>query len=201
MRSVVWLAVAASVGIACRSPAEERRGYAGVPVVVADTLWRFPSGATVPSPLRTKLEYLGRIDDAGGPYLVTAGFDCTACDAGPTVLLQTVVHEQSDGGDVPGWYAYPGKIRSYHNDSIAMATRLFWGRCLPDRGPGLVQFATDHDSIGRPIRELVRLTEIRGGRLRDDSILVSPPTVAVLRPALRERACREIPPRDGYGGL
>lgn len=170
---------------------------AGVPAIVDDTLWRFPSGATVPSRLRAAITYIGRIDGDGGPYLLASGVECSHCDAGLTVLLQPA--RDSVGyleREVPGWYVYPGPIRDTGTDSVMLASRLFWGHCLPGRAPGILQFATEYDTVGAVKRRIVRLTEVRNGSLAEDSITASPPDTSAVRRPIDAGTCREIPPAD-----
>lgn len=170
--------------------------YAGTPVVEQDTVWRFPSGATAVTTLQQEIQYIGTIqDERNGPYLVASGVECNFCDAGLSVLMKSV----RDGnpppdGPAPGWYAYPGDVTEM-NGGLVFRSRLFWGRCLPERGSGLVQFATEFDTLGRQERHVVYVTEIRDGRLVDDSLMVRPPAVTDLEPRLADARCREIPPR------
>ena len=187
-----------------------RRGdasYAGTPSVEGDTLLRFPSGAAYVSGMRSELSYLGQIPDGDrGPFVLVAGVECEGCDAGLSVLLRSVRDPAFISGDTStersaGWYAYPGRILHFDDGAPIIDSRLYWGRCLPDRAPGVVQFATDFDSAGRQVRSLVRITEIRRGRLVDDSILQSPPTPSAVQPALRAGTCREVAPREQHGGL
>lgn len=170
---------------------------AGVPAIVSDTVWRFPSGATVPSRMRAAIEYIGRIDGEGGPYLLASGVECNYCDANLSVLLQAVSDTSGFlSRDVPGWYVYPGTIRSLGFDGVVdMESRLFWGECRADRGPGLLQIATEYDTPGRG-RRIVRLTEVRSGRLVDDSLGPGGLDTAALRHRVESGRCHEIPPRE-----
>lgn len=183
---------------ACRM--QEPSRYAGTPVIRDDTLWQFPSGATAATYLRAEFVYIGLLtDSAGNAYVLASGVECSGCDAGLSVLLQAadVVGTPPDA-HVPGWYAYPGEIRE-ESGVPSFRSRLFWGRCFPDRGPGLVQFATEFDTLGQPARALVRITEIRGGRLVDDS-LAHAPSVDTTRSARGDGSrCQEIPPRVQWG--
>lgn len=186
---------------ACTGRAEDP--YAGTPTIEGDTLLRFPSGARYAGGLRNELTYLGRIyDDVGGTFLVMAGIECRDCDGGLTVLIRSVADSGAEPVfPTPGWYAYPGRLVHYDDERPMLESRLFWGRCLPGRGPGLVQFATEFDSVGERSRHVVHLTEIRNGRLVDDSIAVSRPSIATVRPAVAAGACREVPARAQVGGL
>lgn len=176
--------------------------FAGVPALVNDTVWRFPSGATVPSRLRAAIEYIGLIDGEGGPYLLASGVECNYCDADLTVLLQPAADSVAYiERDMPGWYVYPGPIRSAGTDSVMLASRLFWGRCLSGRAPGLLQFATEYDSAGAVQRRIVRMAELRDGRVVEDSIVVSPPDTSDVRGPVDAGTCREIPPREQMSGF
>ena len=192
------LVVGLSVMIAAACQRSSDGPYAGTPSVEGDTLLRFPSGEAYVSGLRSSLAYLGRIpDQIRGPYLVVAGVECEDCDATLSVLLRSARDSAfTQGGRHAGWYAYPGRIDSYELDGLIMDSRLFWGRCLPGRGPGLVQFATEFDSTGTQRRKLVRVSEIRGASITDDSIVLSPPAPSAVEPAVRAGTCREVPPRE-----
>lgn len=178
---------------ACRTEAPSR--YSGTPVIVNDTLWQFPSGATAATYLRAEFLFIGLLTDTTGhAYLLASGVECTHCDAGLSVLLQAVGDIGTPPATpVPGWYTYPGELLE-QTGMPSFRSRLFWGRCLPNRGPGLVQFATEFDSVGQQTRALVRLTEIRDGRLVDDS-LPNAPSIDTTRTADGRRECREIPPQ------
>ncbi len=131
-----------------------------------------------------------------------AGVECEGCDAGLSVLLRSVHDPAFDPSERNvGWYAYPGRILHHEDETPILDSRLFWGRCLPGRGPGIVQFVTEFDSAGRRIRHLLRTSEIQRGRLVDDSIVQSPPTPTAVQAAVQARTCREVPPQQQYGGL
>lgn len=189
--------VAGALGC-CR--AEASSPYTGTPVLENDTLWRFPSGATAATWLRAEAAFLGLLtESAGHAFLLASGVECSHCDAGLSVLLQAAgtVGTPPDTS-VPGWYAYPGEIRE-ETGLLTFRSRLFWGRCLPERGPGLVQQATEFDTLGRPARSIVRLTEIRGGRLRDDSLAPTAGVDATIQAGVDRGGCREIPPKPQWG--
>jgi len=182
---------------------EPRTGaFAGVPVIERDTLWRFPSGALLPTPLRAAVRYLGRLDAEGGSYVLASGVECQDCDAGVSVFLQSV-HEPAARLEQanPGWFSYPGPTRHFETEALMMDSRLFWGRCLPGRAPGLVQFATEYDTAGQRVRDLVRLAEVRGGRLVADSIVGASMRVDAVQAAVAARSCHEVPPVAQHGGF
>ena len=198
MKPLPWrpviIAGALLLAAACESHVPDP--YAGTPVVERDTVWRFPSGATAVTALQQEIQYIGTIPDAtNGPYVVASGVECNFCDAALSVVIKSV----RDGnppptGPAPGWYAYPGDLTDM-GGMLVSRSRLFWGRCLPGRAPGLVQFATELDTLGRQARHVVYLTEIRKGRLIDDSLIVRPRAVTDLEPRLSDGQCREIVPR------
>jgi hypothetical protein len=67
--------------------------YSGVPVALDDSTLRFPSGATwIPGLYR--LEYVGQVPaQVKAPYLLIAGYECTACD----VTISLLFRSPSDG--------------------------------------------------------------------------------------------------------
>lgn len=196
-RALIGAIVAGALG-GCRIEASSP--YAGTPVLENDTLWRFPSGATAATWLRAEARFLGLLtDSAGHAFLLASGVECSGCDAGESVLLQAAgtVGTPPDM-PVPGWYPYPGEIHE-QTGHRSFSSRLYWGRCLPDRGPGLVQQATEFDTLGLPARSIVRMTEIRGGRLRDDSVPSAPGVDATIQGSVERGDCREIPPKPHAG--
>ncbi len=178
--------------------------FAGVPSLVDDTVWRFRSGVTVPSRLRTEIEYIGRIDAEGGPYIVASGIECTGCDATRSVLLQPAVDSIGYlNDDFAGWYVYPGPIRSFEMDPVEtiITSRLFWGACVAGRAPGMLQFISEREMPGAPQRDLVRFTEIRRGRLVDDSTTAPTPDTSDIAGAVRAGRCHEVPPREQWSAF
>ncbi|MBA3890911.1 MAG: hypothetical protein H0X64_10285 [Gemmatimonadaceae bacterium] len=134
--------------------------------------------------------------------MVASGVECSGCDASLSVLLQAVGDTVGFlGRDTKGWYVYPGPIRNYETDSLLLVSRLFWGECREVGVPGLLQFATEYDSMGARHRDVFRSTEVRDGRLVDDSVMASPPDTLVVRGAVSRGACREIPPREQAAGF
>lgn len=191
-------AVTLSVLLACRT--EHPSSFAGTPVLRDDTLWHFPSGATAATYLRAEVEYIGLLTDTTGrAYVLASGVECSHCDANLSVLLQAAGDVATPPDTpVPGWYPYPGELREETGTS-RFRSRLFWGRCVRGRGPGVLQFATEFDSLGRQSRAVVRLTEIRDGRLVDDSLAYTPSIDTTVVARADRTACREIPPRVQWG--
>lgn len=206
-RSPVRRVAHAAAALACAAllaacAAEASDPYAGTPVVEGDSLLRFPSGARVAPGLHAELRYHGRLADAeGGPWLVTSGVQCEGCDAEPSVVLRSVHAPPGAAWEEPGWHAHPGRIVAYDTDRPMLESRLFWGRCLPGRPPGVVQFATEFDGTGRPARALVLLSEVRDGRLRADSLVQAPPAPSAVDAAVRAGRCREVAPEEQVGGF
>lgn len=196
------IGAALAAGCAAEPAAGRADPYAGAPVVEGDTALRFPSGVRVASGLRARLRYHGRLPDAaGGPWLVVSGVECDECDAGPSVLVRSVRAAPGAAWEGPGWHAAPGRVISFDTDLPLLESRLFWGRCLPGRPAGVVQFATEFDSTGRATRALVLLSEVRRGRLHEDSIVQAPPAASAVEPAVRAGRCHEVAPEGQIGGF
>lgn len=198
---VLSLTACAAFIAGCTPGAEHT--FAGTPVVEGDTMLRFPSGAVHASGIRAALQYLGRLEDvAGGPFLLTTGIECQDCDAGRSVVLRSA-RDAADRSGVrgPGWYAYPGRITHFDDERPLFDSRLFWGWCLPGRALGVVQFATEFDSLGRRVRDVVFLSEVRAGQVVDDSITTAPPGLGALWPARQAGRCREVKAEPQSGGL
>lgn len=173
-------------------------GYSGIPELVGDTLLRFPDGSEYVSGFR-HVEFVGAIPaERKAPFIIIAGNECDACDAPPSVLMRS----PSDGrvrdlSHVPGWHPYPGRVIAYNEDSVVVSqSRLFWGRCVPERPPGIVEFRTDFARDGaEPLRE-VHITEIEADSLlewrRDATVRLLATTLV----QVQARVCAEVPPRD-----
>jgi hypothetical protein len=172
-------------------------GYAGTPVVVGDTL-RFPDGSRYVSGF-SNVEYIGTIPArTKAPFIIIAGHECSACDAPPSVLMRS----PSDGttrelAGLPGWHAYPGRVIAYNDDSAVVShSRLFWGRCLPERPPGLIEYRSEFPGNGsEPAREVL-ITEVEGDSLVAWRRVATTRLLATTLVQVQAKECAEVPQRD-----
>jgi hypothetical protein len=193
---VVLAAIATAAWTGCdrRAAAD----YAGVPVVVGDTVLRFPSGAQYVSGFRN-VEYIGAIPaERKAPFIIIAGHECGECDAPPSVLMRS----PSDGrvrelAGLPGWHPYPGRVIAYNEDSTVVShSRLFWGHCLPERPPGLAEFRTEFVRSGAEPERSVLITEIEGDSLIAWRRVATTRLLASTLVQVQAKECAEIPQRD-----
>lgn len=179
--------------LACEhAPAPD--AYSGTPTVVGDTI-RFTAADYV-SPL-VQPEYIGQLPGTSkAPFLIFSGVECSDCDAGRTVLM----HSPSDGvvkisRGLAGWYPYPGAVIDGTSGDTVSNSRLFWGKCLPDRAPGMVEYATQFAS-GKPADSAVVVTEIRDDMLVSDTLHAPQATVEVTVAEMYQGGCQEVPPHE-----
>lgn len=193
-RSVVVIVIIAMT-TGCDAGARATR-HRGVPVVVADTLLRYPDGSTLPVGLHD-VAFIGQLPAAtAAPFVIVAGRECDHCDAPAFVIVRA----PSDGAvpsvhAVPSSHPYPGRTSGV-DGSVGSESRLFWGDCLPQRAPAVISFRTDFGVPGEePLREL-RITEVQGDSLIDWRMV---PDVRVLAATLlqaRGPRCAEVVARD-----
>jgi hypothetical protein len=190
-------AVAIGTSGAC-DRADSPDGYSGTPIVIGDTLLRFADGSEYISGFRN-VEYIGTIPArTRAPFIIIAGHECRDCDAPPSVLVRS----PSDGpvrelSGLPGWHPYPGRVIAYGDDSAVVShSRLFWGNCLPERPPGLIEFRSEFAGDGsEPARE-VRISEIDGDSLIGWRRVATTRLLATTLVQVQAKECREIPQRD-----
>jgi hypothetical protein len=182
---------------ACRpKPSAE---FAGTPNIVGDSALRFSSGTEVATRFRS-IEYLGQIPDpAGGPpFLLIRGVECADCDAPMSVLLFSPRQPPpKPARDLLGWYAHPGTLTALEDSTMLRETAFYWGECIADREPGVVQFATEFEA-GRKVREVVRIAEIRDGRLVAEERPAGAVDPAAVEREVGAGRCRAVPPQAQY---
>ena len=171
--------------------------YTGTPIVVGDTL-RFPDGSEYVSGF-TNVEYIGSIPAATrAPFIIIAGHECDDCDAPPSVLMRS----PSDGPvrrltGLAGWHPYPGRVVAYNNDSTVIShSRLFWGLCLPERPPGLIEYRIEYSGGGAEPYRQVQITEIDGDSLIGWRRVATTRLLATTLVQVQAKACAEVPQRD-----
>ena len=172
--------------------------YVGVPEVIGDTALRWPNGAEYVSGFRG-VEYIGAIPaERKAPFVIVAGHECADCDAPPSVLVRS----PSDGPvrtftGLRGWHPYPGRVIAYNEDSVVVShSRLFWGRCLPERPQGLVEFRTDFARNGGEPERSVLITEIDSDSLVEWRRVATTRLLATTLVQVQSKECAEIPQRD-----
>jgi hypothetical protein len=198
VRRACAVASFAALAIVACDRTSARSGYSGTPEVIGDTLLRFPDGSEYVSGFRN-IEFIGSIPaETKAPFLIIAGNECADCDAPPSVLLRS----PSDGpvrdfSSLAGWHPYPGRVIAYNEDSVVVAhSRLFWGQCMPERPPGLIEYRTDYGRNGLEPRREVRITEVEADSLlewrRDANVRLLATTLV----QVQARVCTEIAQRD-----
>ena len=172
--------------------------YVGVPEVIGDTALHWPNGAEFVSGFRG-VEYIGAIPaERKAPFIIVAGHECADCDAPPSVLVRS----PSDGPvrtftGLRGWHPYPGRVIAYNEDSVVVShSRLFWGRCLPERPQGLVEFRTEFARNGGEPERSVLITEIDADTLVEWRRVATTRLLATTLVQVQSKECTEIPQRD-----
>ncbi len=130
-------------------------------------------------------------------FLLVSGWGCSDCDAEQEFVLRKLgdgrsAWRESRAGD----FVAPGTSTDYEDDSrVVSKTRLYWGLCLDDIGPTVVQIDSLHqvglDSvwlvIARPTRDSIRRHE----EAAPSAVLSS------IKARLAGDMCHEVPPRSG----
>jgi hypothetical protein len=172
--------------------------YAGTPAVIGDSLLRFPGGKEYVSGF-SNVEYIGSIAaQRKAPFIIIAGHECRACDAPPSVLMRS----PSDGPvreltGLPGWHPYPGRVIAYTEDSAVVShSRLFWGQCLPERPPGLIEYRTEFPRDGNEPQRDVLITEIDADSLIEWRRVATTRLLAATLVQVQAKQCAEVPQRD-----
>ena len=172
--------------------------YAGVPEVIGDTALRFADGSEYVSGFHG-VEYIGTIPaERKAPFIIVSGHECADCDAPPSVLVRS----PSDGtvrtfAGLQGWHPYPGRVIAYNEDSVVLShSRLFWGRCLPERPQGLIEYRTDFARNGGEPERAVLITEIESDSLVELRRGATTRLRAATQVQVQARECAEIPQRD-----
>ena len=173
-----------------------RAQHRGTPVVVDDTMLRYPDNSTLTLGVGD-ITFIGQLDaERAAPFVVVAAEGCSVCDSPEAVLLRAPSAGRVAAGDTRGAHPYPGRTYRSLDGGMRSFTRLFWGRCLPQRPPGVISFRSEFGFPGaEPLRE-VRITEVHGDSLLDWRMV---PEVRVLAAALqqvRARQCTELPSRE-----
>ena len=192
----VLVAAATVLAAGCDRAAGAGR-YTGIPTVIGDTL-RYPDGSAYVSGF-TNIEYIGSLPAATrAPFVIIAGHECDDCDAPPSVLMRS----PADGpvrrlAGLAGWHPYPGRVIAYNEDSAVLSySRLFWGLCLPERPPGLVEYRTEYSrGSSEPYRQ-VQITEIDGDSLIGWRRVATTRLLATTLVQVQAKECAEIPQRD-----
>lgn len=170
--------------------------HRGPPVVVGDTLLRYPDGSTF-APGLHDLVLVGHLPAAtAAPFVIVAGRECERCVAGSFVtVLAPSGGPVRDLAGLREWHAYPGRTRS-DDGTVVAEGRLFWGSCVPQRPPAVISYRTEFGGPGEETLREVRITEVHGDSLLQWRMV---PQVAVLTATLlqvRARQCTELDPRE-----
>ena len=187
---VIILAATACDALSRRPP------HRGVPVVVDDTLLRYPDSSTLALGAGA-LAFIGQFDaERAAPFVVVAAHGCESCGASDAVLVRAPSHGRVAIGDTRGEHPYPGRSLDAASGSVRSHARVFWGECMYQRPRGVVSFRTEYGAVGdAPVREH-RITEIRGDSLIDWRREADVRSLAATLQQVRTTRCVELPPRD-----
>jgi hypothetical protein len=179
----------ALVGVAGAATSEE-----ALPRVVGEGTLQWPDGHQVVTTL-FGVKVIGQLPASKkSPYLILAGRVCKECDANVSIYI----HSPADGPLRPESsqprYSYPGKVRYYMDGSPLSEARMFWGRCLPSLGPGIVWYQHDKQEDGTWKRS-VYIVEVIGDSL-NGRFLDRPPRVQTTLQLVRAGQCQEVPGED-----
>ena len=173
-----------------------RSHHRGTPVVVGDTMLRYPDGSTL-APGAGDIALVGQLEaETSPPFIIIAAHACTMCETPDAVLVRAPSAGRMIEGDRRGSHPYPGHAVAVEDGSVRAYSRVFWGECLPERPQGVLSFRSEFGWPGdEPSRE-VRITEVHGDSLLDWRTV---PDVRLLIAAVqqvRARKCTELMARD-----
>ena len=195
MKRFVAIVVSILASAGCDAGTRATR-HRGVPIVIADTMLRYPDGSRLVVGLRD-VAFIGQLPALhAAPFVIVAGRECDDCDAPVFVIVRA----PADGAvesihDVVASHPFPGRIGDVDGATLS-ESRLFWGECLPQRAPTVLSFRTDFGVPGEePLREL-RITEVQGDSLIEWRMPPDPRLLAAALFQVRTRRCTEVAPRD-----
>ena len=173
-----------------------RTQHRGTPVVVDDTVLRYPDSSTF-LPGVGDVAVIGQLEaETAAPFVIIAAHGCHACEHPDAVLVRAPSTGRVTEGDRRGMHPYPGHTFRGASGSIRTFARVFWGECLPQRPPGVVSFRSEFDGPGdEPLREL-RITEVHGDSLIDWRTVPDVRMLAAALQQVRARRCTELPARE-----
>jgi hypothetical protein len=166
----------------------------GLPRVVSDHILEWPDGRRFITTL-FGVRVVGQLSATTKlPFLILSGRGCTECDADESIYI----HSPSDGpmqneGSQPR-FSYPGRLSSYLDGSLLSRSRMFWGRCLADRGPGIIWFQQEKQQDGT-WKPSVYSAEIIGDNVKSD-FQIPPPPIQTTLGRVKSGACRELRGRN-----
>jgi hypothetical protein len=141
------------------------------------------------------LAYLGVLDPGGGatPYFLFSGRPCANCPNDKALLLL----RPPVGSNVPQLtsFVYPGKLFEARSHALAMDSRAFFGRCLPNRKDVYVVFQRERVDR-RGMQQSVLVAEADGEHLKEQLIERGLPRIEKTLRMVREKACHEVPGRN-----
>jgi hypothetical protein len=169
--------------------------YRGTPVVIDDTLLRYPDSSTLALGVGD-LAFIGQLDaERTSPFVIVAAHGCEACESPDAVIVRAPAAGRMVNGDTRGAHPYPGRTHSAQDGSVRSYTRLFWGHCLPQRPPGVVSFRSAYSGVGdEPLRD-VRITEVHGDSLLDWRTIAEVRLLTATLQQVRAGECTEMPAR------
>ena len=173
-----------------------RTQHRGTPVVVDDTLLRYPDNSTLMLGVGD-ISFIGQLDaESAAPFVIVAAAGCDMCDSPDAVLIRAPSAGRVAAADTRGAHPYPGRSYRPLDGAMRSFTRLFWGRCLPQRPPGVISFRSEFGFAGdEPLRE-VRITEVHGDSLLDWRMVPEVRVLAATLQQVRAQECTELAPRE-----
>lgn len=169
--------------------------HRGTPVVVDDTMLRYPDSSTL-APGAGSLTFIGQLEAGNAaPFVIIAAHGCEACGGPDAVLVRAPASGRVTPGDTRGEHPYPGRALDA-DGAVRAYARVFWGQCMPQRPSGVISFRTEYGWPGdEPLHE-VRISEVHGDSLIDWRAVAEVRALAATLQQVRSRRCSELPARD-----
>jgi hypothetical protein len=129
-------------------------------------------------------------------FLLVLGRGCTDCDAIPQVLLRRIGAPQLRwSAPIPGDFVPPGDISSSDDSSrIVARIRLFFGECVVEPGPEVVQVDLAAPSVGDSL--MITVGRLTVPEVTTDSLRVPRSVLSQIDQQVTRGACHEVPRRN-----
>ncbi len=138
-----------------------------------------------------EMVYVGQLPAATkAPFLIFSGRICDECDANTNLFI----HSPADGflSAEGARYGYPGKVYHYEDNTLLEESRVFFGVCLPGRGPAAVWYMKVLLESGK-WQDAVYVAEVRGDVLKKGHLKAPLPHIRKTLALVKDGSCREIP--------
>jgi len=143
------------------------------------------------------MRYIGQLPThSKAPYLIFSARGCDACDMNIAIYILSPVDGSFKRAAEGERYDYPGRLFTFGpNKKLISESRLFIGKCLPDRGPIAVWFFKSRSTAGT-WGDSVYVAEGKDDRLSSGFLRPPLPKLDEALSLLQSGQCREVEGQD-----